>query len=104
MAVAKALKKNVQEWRYVDTVAEKQTKTVSRQKCTVPETTHDMKTRNTLSRQKKSETRVAAEKNLARPKYCLSEFFFRCGVYCARDAADVPFFCLFLTNENWAWA
>jgi hypothetical protein len=46
----------------VDTVAEKQTKTVSRQKCTVPETTHDTKTGNTLSWQKKSETRVAAEK------------------------------------------
>jgi hypothetical protein len=46
----------------VDTVAEKQTKTVSRQKCTVPKTTHDTKTENTLSRQKKSETRVAAEK------------------------------------------
>jgi hypothetical protein len=38
------------------------TKTVSWQKCTVPETTHDTKTGNTLSRQKKSETRVTAEK------------------------------------------
>jgi hypothetical protein len=46
----------------VDTVAEKHTKTVSLQKCTVPETTHDMKTGNTLLRQKKSETLVAAEK------------------------------------------
>jgi hypothetical protein len=42
-------------------MAEKLTKTVSRQKCTVPETTHDTKTGNTLSRQKKLETRVAAE-------------------------------------------
>jgi hypothetical protein len=46
----------------VDTVAEKQTKTVSRQKCTVPKTTHDAKTGNTLLWQKKSETLVAAEK------------------------------------------
>jgi hypothetical protein len=43
-------------------VAEKQTKTVSRQKCTVPETTHNTKTGNTLSRQKKSETLGMAEK------------------------------------------
>jgi hypothetical protein len=46
----------------VDTVVEKQTKTVSRQKCTVPKTTHDTKTENTLSRQKKSETLGAAKK------------------------------------------
>jgi hypothetical protein len=37
----------------VDAVAEKQTKIVSRQKCIVSETTHDTKTGNTLSRQKK---------------------------------------------------
>jgi hypothetical protein len=77
----------------VDTVAEKQTKTVSRQKCMVPETTHDTKTGNTLSRQKKSETRVAA-KNLARPRYCLSDFFYDFGAaYTAQEMQRTsPFF------------
>jgi hypothetical protein len=46
----------------VDTVAEKQTKIVSRQKCTVPKTTHDTKTGNTLSRQKKVENACRGRK------------------------------------------
>jgi hypothetical protein len=39
---------------------------------------------------------------LARPRYCLSEFFwwFWCGIYCARDAADVPFFLPFFYRRQ----
>jgi hypothetical protein len=65
----------MQELRYMDTVAEKWTKTVLRQKCTTPETTHDNEDRKHAVTAEKSQKRVSQQKNLARPKYCLSYFF-----------------------------
>jgi hypothetical protein len=59
----------------VDTVAEKQTKIVSRQKCTVPETTHDTKTGNMLSRQKKVGNACRGRKLSEAEVLCVGIFF-----------------------------
>jgi hypothetical protein len=92
----------------VDTAAEKLTETVSRQKFTASETTHDNEyQRHAITAEKTSETCVTAG-NLARPKNCLSLFLIwvRC-VLCRVIVMYVPlFFTLFLTTNqpNWAWA
>jgi hypothetical protein len=62
----------------VDTMAEKQTRTMLRQKCTVPETHYH-------GREKKSETRVATEKLGEAEVLFVVFLFFWCGIYCARE-------------------
>jgi hypothetical protein len=94
----------------VDTVVEKRTKTVSRQKCTAPETTPDTKTGNTLSRQKKVGNACRGRKTWRGQSIVFLIFFDDFGAaYTAQKICSVrPLFFVFLplfeTNENWAWA
>jgi hypothetical protein len=77
---------------------------VSRQKCTVPETTHDTKTGNTLSRQKKSQKRVSWQKKLGEAEVLFVIFLMIFGAaYTAQEKCRVrPFFYTKLGQTIWA--
>jgi hypothetical protein len=95
----------------VDTAAEKLTDTVARQKLTASETTHDNEYRIHAVTAKKRRKRVSRQKNLARPKYYFSLFFFLIWVWRVLRSVITVYFPLFfllffllikLGQQTWA--